>query len=51
MVVHGVTQAMEVRYEARLWFELVIQVSGIKPEKLPTKLVLYLGNSQEFVNP
>jgi hypothetical protein len=31
-------------------FELVTQVSGIKPNKLPTKLVLHLGNLQEFAN-
>ncbi len=35
---------MGVRYEARPGFELVTQVSGIKPGKLPTKPVLHLGN-------
>jgi hypothetical protein len=45
-----VTQAMGVRYEARPGFELVTQVSGIKPDKLPTKLDLDLGNLKEFAN-
>jgi hypothetical protein len=45
MVAGVVTQAMGVRYEVRHGFELVTQVSGIKPEKLPYKLVLHLGNS------
>ncbi len=45
-----VTQVMGAVTEARPRFELVTQVSGIKPDKLPTKPVLYLGNLQKFAN-
>jgi hypothetical protein len=41
-----VTQAVVVRYKAKSEFKLVTQASGSKPEKLPTKPVLHLG---EFV--
>jgi hypothetical protein len=37
--------------EVRPGFELVTQVSGIKPEKLPSKPALHLENLQEFINP
>jgi hypothetical protein len=36
--------------KARPGFELVIQVSGIKPDKLPTKPILKMGNLRDFVN-
>jgi hypothetical protein len=45
-----VTQEMVVGTKARPGFELVNQVSGIKPDKLPTKPVFHSRNLLEFVN-